>query len=40
MFVSDAPTDLLGTRFLEFFQRDTHTAKPKGIVAKDLEHLT
>ena len=40
MFVSDAPADLLGTRFLEFFQRDTHTAQPKGIVAMDLERLT
>jgi hypothetical protein len=39
MFVSDAPADLLGTRFLEFFQRDTNTAQPKGIVAIDLEHL-
>jgi hypothetical protein len=40
MFVSDAPADLLGTRFLEFFQLDTNTAQPKGIVEIDLEHLT
>jgi hypothetical protein len=39
LFVSDAPADLLGTRFLDFFQRDTSTGQPKGIVAIDLESL-
>jgi hypothetical protein len=39
LFVSEAPADLLGTRFLDFFQRDTNTGQPKGIVAIDLERL-
>jgi hypothetical protein len=39
LFVSSAVADLLGTRFLDFFQRDAITGRPKGIVAIDLESV-
>jgi hypothetical protein len=39
LFVSSAVADLLGTRFVDFFQRDAITGRPKGMVAIDLECL-
>ena len=35
LFLAEAAADPLGTRFLEFFQRDKYTGEPKGIVAID-----
>ncbi len=39
LFLADAAADQFGTRFLEFFQRDTRTGSRKGIVAIDLRRL-
>jgi hypothetical protein len=39
LFVSSAVADLLGTRFLDFFQRDAITGRPKGSVAIDPESV-
>ena len=36
----DLPADPQGTRFLDHFQQDKSTHKPKGIVAIDLKDLT
>jgi len=33
LFLAHAPADRLGTRFVDFFQRDKVTGEPKGIVA-------
>ena len=37
LFPSSIVADERGTTYLEFFQRDKQTAKPKGIIAIDLE---
>src|SRR6266542_2997918 len=39
LFPADAPADLDGTNFLNFFQRDRATGAPKGILAIDLVGL-
>jgi hypothetical protein len=39
LFVATASADPVGTRFLDFFQRDKRTGEPKGIVALDLGDL-
>jgi hypothetical protein len=39
MFLADAVADLVGTRFLEFFQLDKDTHAAKGIIAMDLGAL-
>jgi hypothetical protein len=39
LFPSIASAEPAGTRFLDFFQRDRETGKPKGIVAIDLKDL-
>lgn len=39
LFPSIASAEPAGTRFLDFFQRDRETGKPKGIVAVDLKDL-
>ena len=36
LFPSSAVADELGTTYLDFFQRDKQTGKPKGIIAIDL----
>ena len=38
-FPAEAAADPVGTRFLEFFQRDKQTGDPKGIIAFDLGGL-
>lgn len=40
LFLADSPAEPAGTRFLEYFQRDRDTGRPKGIVQVDLEVLT
>jgi hypothetical protein len=40
LFLADRPAGPAGTRFLEYFQRDRDTGRPKGIVQIDLEVLT
>ena len=37
LFPSSVVADQQGTTYPEFFQRDTQTSKPKGIVAIDQE---
>ena len=37
MFLAHAPADRLGTRFVDFFQRDKYTGEAKGIIAINLE---
>ena len=37
LFPASAVADQHGTTYLDFFQRDKQTGKPKGIVAIDLE---
>lgn len=39
MFPADAPADLDGTRFLQFFQRDRGTGAAKGIIVFQLGEL-
>ena len=39
MFLAHGPADRLGTRFVDFFQRDKDTAEPKGIISIDLGGL-
>ena len=39
LFPAETAADPLGTRFLEFFQRDKQTGDPKGIIAIDLGGL-
>jgi uncharacterized protein DUF6932 len=39
LFLADAVADQFGTRFLEFFRRDTRTGDPKGIITIDLGGL-
>ena len=39
-FPSNAPANPEGDTFLELFQRDKDTDKPKGIIALNLEELT
>lgn len=38
MFIATTPADGLGTRFLEFFQRD-RDGRPKGIIQIDLRDI-
>lgn len=37
LFPADWAADPLGTRYLDYFQRDKMTGEPKGIVALELE---
>ena len=37
LFPSSAVADRQGATYLDFFQRDKQTGKPKGILAIDLE---
>lgn len=39
LFPADAFADPVGTRFLDYFQRDRDTGKPKGMIQIDLEDL-
>lgn len=39
LFPADLAAEPAGTRFLDYFQRDKTTGKPKGIVALDLGDL-
>lgn len=39
LFPADLGADPAGTRFLDYFQQDKTTGKPKGIVALDLGEL-
>jgi hypothetical protein len=39
LFPAEAGADLAGTRFLDYFQQDQRTGKPKGIIALDLGDL-
>jgi len=39
LFPADLSADPAGTRFLDYFQQDKTTGKPKGIVALDLGDL-
>lgn len=39
MFPADLSADPAGTRFVDYFQQDKTTGKPKGIVALDLGDL-
>jgi hypothetical protein len=38
-FLAHYPADLLGTRFLDFFQTDRYTGDRKGIILVDLKAL-
>lgn len=40
LFPAEASADPHGTRFLDYFQQDKLTGKPKGIVSLDLKELT
>jgi hypothetical protein len=39
LFVADAAADLFGTPCIEFFQKDSQTGAPKGIIAINLGEL-
>jgi hypothetical protein len=39
LFPAEFAADLAGTRFLDYFQQDQRTGKPKGIIAHDLGDL-
>lgn len=39
LFPADVPADTVGSRFVDYFQRDKATGAPKGIVALDLGGL-
>jgi hypothetical protein len=39
LFPAEAMADLAGTGFLEYFQRDRRTGRPKGILELDLREL-
>jgi len=39
LFPAEATADLAGTGFLEYFQRDRRTGRPKGILELDLREL-
>jgi|SRR6478672_1777406 len=39
LFPAEALADPMGTRFLDYFQRDRNTGEPKGIIQIDLEDL-
>ncbi len=39
LFPADLSADAEGTRFVNFFQRDRNTGRPKGIVALNLKDV-